>query len=77
MKNKPEKIYHEVKSLEVPDLLKIRDKLIPIFLDIENLEPYKDQKVIKLLKKRKKLANKQYKTGRLIDAEKYLRKQIG
>ena len=77
MKNKPEKIYDEVKSLEVVDLLKIRDKLIPIFLDIENLEPYKDQKVIKLLKKRKKMAENQYKTRKLIDAEKYLRKQIG
>lgn len=77
MKNKPEKIYNEIKSLDLPELLKVRDKLIPIFLDIENLEPYKDQKVIKLLKKRKKLADKQYKTGKLIDAEKYLRKQIG
>ena len=77
MKNKPEKIYSEIKSLELPELLKVRDKLIPMFLDIENLEPYKDQKVIKLLKKRRKLAEEQYKTGKLIDAEKYLRKQIG
>jgi hypothetical protein len=74
---KIKKIYNEVKSLNPSTLSKVRDKLIPIFLDLEKFEPFKDRKVIKLLKKRYELAIREHKQGKLINAEPYLRKSIG
>ena len=68
-KKKINKIYKEIKSLNPDALSKVRDKLIPIFLDLEKYEPFKDKQVIKMLKKRYELALKEYKQGKLVDAE--------
>lgn len=74
---KIKKIFKEIKSLDPNALSKVRDKLIPLFLNLEKLEPFRDKKVIKMLKKRYELAIKEQKQGKLIDAESYLRKSIG
>ena len=74
---KIKKIYKEIKSLNPSALSKVRDKLIPMFLDLEKLEPFKDKRVIKMLKERYELAVKEHKQGKLINAEAYLRKSIG
>jgi hypothetical protein len=71
------KLYKELKSLPLSDLYDVRDKLIPLFLDLEKKEPYKDKKVIKLLKQRHQLALKELKQDKLVDAEKYLKKSLG
>ena len=76
-KKKINKIYKEIKSLKPDTLSEVRDKLIPLFLDLEKKEPFKDKKVITMLKKRYELAVKEYKQGKLVDAESYLRKSIG
>ena len=76
-KDNIKKLYKKVKSLAPGDLYDVRDKLIPLFLDLEKKEPYKDKKVIKLLKKRYELALRESKQKKLIDAEKYLRKTLG
>ena len=76
-KKKINKIYREIKSLSQNALLQVRDKLIPIFLSLEKTEPFKDKKVIKLLKDRHQLAMKELKNGKLIDAEQYLRRKLG
>ena len=76
-KDNIKKLYNKVKSLAPGDLYDVRDKLIPLFLDLEKKEPYKDKKVIKLLKQRYQLALKESKQKKLIDAEKYLRKSLG
>ena len=75
-KKKINKIYKEIKSLSPDALSQVRDKLIPMFLDLEKNEPFKDKKVIRMLKKRYELALKEYKQNRLIDAETYIRKSI-
>jgi hypothetical protein len=75
-KKKINKIYKEIKSLNPDALSKVRDKLIPIFLDLEKYEPFKDKQVIKILKKRYELALKEYKQGKLVEAEAYIRKSI-
>ena len=71
------KLYKKLKSLNPSDLSDVRNKLIPLFLDLEKKEPYKDKKVIKLLKQRYQLALKETKQKKLVDAEKYLRKNLG
>lgn len=76
-KKRVNKIYKEVKSLNPLDLSIVRDKLIPVFLDLEKHEPFKDRKVIQMLKKRYELAIKERKQNKLIDAEIYLRKKLG
>ena len=76
-KDNIKKLYNKVKSLAPSDLYDVRDKLIPLFLDLEKKEPYKDKKVIKLLKKRYQLALKELKRNKLVNAEKYLRKSLG
>ena len=76
-KKKLNKIYNEIKSLDPDSLSEVRDKLIPLFLDLEKSEPFRDRKVIRLLRKRYTLAINEYKQGKLIDAENYLRKKIG
>ena len=76
-KDNIKKLYNKVKSLAPGDLYDVRDKLIPLFLDLEKKEPYKDKKVIKLLKQRYQLALKESKQTKLVDAEKYLRKSLG
>ena len=76
-KDNIKKLYKEVKSLAPSDLYDARDKLIPLFLDLEKKEPYKDKKVIKLLKKRHRLALKELKQNKLVNAEKYMRKSLG
>ena len=76
-KDNVKKLYNKVKSLAPDDLYDVRDKLIPLFLDLEKKEPYKDKKVVKLLKQRYQLALKESKQKKLIDAEKYLRKSLG
>lgn len=76
-KKKINKIYKEIKSLNLGALSEVRNKLIPLFLGLEKKDPYKDRKVIKMLKKRYELASNEYKQGKLIDAEKYLRKSVG
>ena len=76
-KDNIKKLYKEVKSLAPSDLYDVRDKLIPLFLDLEKKEPYKDKKVIKLLKQRYLLALKESKQKKLLDAEKYMRKSLG
>ena len=76
-KDNIKKLYKKVKSLPPSDLYDVRDKLIPLFLDLEKKEPYKDKKVIKLLKKRYQLALKEFKQNKLVNAEKYLRKSLG
>ena len=76
-KDNIKKLYNKVKSLAPDDLYDVRDKLIPLFLDLEKKEPYKDEKVIKLLKKRYQLALKELKQNKLVNAEKYLRKSLG
>ena len=76
-KDNIKKLYNKVKSLAPDDLYDVRDKLIPLFLDLEKKEPYKDKKVVKLLKQRYQLALKESKQKKLIDAEKYLRKSLG
>ena len=69
-------MYKDIKSLNPDALSRVRDKLIPIFLDLEKHEPFKDKRVIKMLKKRYELALKEYKQNKLIDAETYIRKSI-
>ena len=76
-KDNVKKLYNKVKSLAPGDLYDVRDKLIPLFLDLEKKEPYKDKKVIKQLKKRYQLALKELKQNKLVNAEKYLRKSLG
>ena len=76
-KDNVKKLYNKVKSLAPDDLYDVRDKLIPLFLDLEKKEPYKDKKVVKLLKQRYQLALKESKQKKLVDAEKYLRKSLG
>ena len=76
-KDNIKKLYNKVKSLTPSDLYNVRDKLIPLFLDLEKKEPYKDKKVIKLLKQRYQLVLKESKQKKLVDAEKYLRKSLG
>ena len=76
-KDNIKKLYNKVKSLAPDDLYDVRDKLIPLFLDLEKKEPYKDKKVVKLLKQRYQLALKESKQKKLVDAEKYLRKSLG
>ena len=76
-KDNIKKLYKKVKSLALSDLYDVRDKLIPLFLDLEKKEPYKDKKVIKLLKQRYQLALKESKQKKLLDAEKYLRTSLG
>ena len=76
-KDNVKKLYNKVKSLAPNDLYDVRDKLIPLFLELEKKEPYKDKKVVKLLKQRYQLALKESKQKKLIAAEKYLRKSLG
>ena len=76
-KKKVNKIYKEVKSLNPVDLSMVRDKLIPVFLDLERHEPFKNKKVIQMLKKRYELAIREHKQRKLVDAESYLRKKLG
>ena len=76
-KKKINEIFKEIKSLDPATLTTVRDKLIPIFLNLEKLEPYKDKEVIKLLRRRYRLALDEYKSEKLIDAESYIRKKIG
>lgn len=76
-KDNIKKLYKKIKSLNLGDLFEVRNKLIPLFLDLEEKEPYKDKKVIKLLKQRYQLALKESKQRKLIDAEKHLRKTLG
>lgn len=76
-KDKVKKVYKEIKSLNPSELSIVRDKLIPIFLNLEKHEPYKDKNVIKLLKKRLRLGLKEYKQGKLVNAERYLKKSLG
>ena len=71
------KLYKKLKSLNPSDLSDVRNKLIPLFLDLEKKEPYKDKKVIKLLKQRYQLALREVKQKKLVAAEKYLRKTLG
>ena len=76
-KDNIKKLYKKLKSLNPSDLSDVRNKLIPLFLDLEKKEPYKDKKVIKLLKQRYQLALREVKQKKLVDAEKYLRKNLG
>ncbi len=76
-KDNIKKLYKKLKTLNPSDLCDVRNKLIPLFLDLEKKEPYKDKKVIKLLKQRYQLALKEVKQKKLVDAEKYLRKTLG
>ena len=76
-KDNVKKLYKKVKSLDPGDLCDVRDKLIPLFLNLEKKEPYKDKKVVKLLKKRYQIALKEFKQKKLVNAEKYLRKTLG
>ena len=76
-KKKINKIYKEIKSLNPRALSEIRDKLIPVFLELEKDEPFKDKKVITMLKRRYELALKEYKYGKLMDAEKHLKRSLG
>ncbi len=76
-KKKIDKLYKEIKSLAPESLSEVRDKLIPLFLDLEKVDPFKDKKVINLLKKRYAIGIKEYKEKKLIDAEAYLRKSLG
>ena len=71
------KIFKQIKLLNPSELSKVRDKLMPIFLNLEKDEPYKDKNVIKMLKKRNQLLIKEHKQGKLVNAEKYLRKSLG
>ena len=75
--NKLKKIFDQIKSLNPYEKAEVRNKLIPVFLDIENLEPYHDKNVIKMLRTRYRQALKEYKSGKLTDAKRYLRKIIG
>ncbi|OGI20306.1 MAG: hypothetical protein A3B68_05660 [Candidatus Melainabacteria bacterium RIFCSPHIGHO2_02_FULL_34_12] len=78
MENKKiKRIYKEIKSLNPIDLSEVRDKLIPVFLDLEKEEPFKDRKVIKMLKRRYELAKKEHKQKKLINAVTYLKKSLG
>ena len=76
-RKKINKIFKEIKSLDPATLTTVRDKLIPVFLNLEKLEPYKNKEVIKMLRRRYRLALNEYKSGKLIDAESYIRKKIG
>lgn len=76
-KDNIKKLYKKVRSLNPSDLCDVRNKLIPLFLDLEKKEPYKDKIVIKLLKQRYRLALRESKQKKLVDAEKYLRKSLG
>ncbi|KAF0209258.1 MAG: hypothetical protein FD167_5452 [bacterium] len=76
-KDNIKKLYKKLKSLNPRDLSDVRNKLIPLFLDLEKKEPYKDKKVIKLLKQRYQVASRESKQKKLVDAEKYLRKSLG
>lgn len=76
-KDNIKKLYKKLRSLNPSDLCDVRNKLIPLFLDLEKKEPYKDKKVIKLLKQRYQVALKESKQKKLVDAEKYLRKNLG
>ncbi len=76
-KDNIKKLYKKLKSLNPSDLSDVRNKLIPLFLDLEKKEPYKDKKVIQLLKQRYQLALREVKQKKLVDAEKYLRKNLG
>ena len=76
-KKKIDKILKEVRSLDPDALSTVRDKLIPLFLGLEKYEPFKDKKVIKLLKKRYDLVLKEHKQEKLVNAESYLRRSIG
>ncbi len=76
-KDNIKKLYKKLKSLNPSDLSDVRNKLIPLFLDLEKKEPYKDKKVIKLLKQRYQLALREVKQKKLVDADKYLRKNLG
>ena len=71
------KVLKQIESLPPSELAEVRDKLIPLFLTLEKKEPYKDKKVIRLVKKRYLIALKEHKQGKLIDAELHLRKSIG
>ena len=76
-KDNIKKLYKKLKSLNPSDLSDVRNKLIPLFLDLEKKEPYKDKKVIQLLKQRYQLALREVKQKKLVDADKYLRKNLG
>ncbi|OGI10781.1 MAG: hypothetical protein A3I68_08995 [Candidatus Melainabacteria bacterium RIFCSPLOWO2_02_FULL_35_15] len=76
-KDNIKKLYKKLKALNPSDLSDVRNKLIPLFLDLEKKEPYKDKKVIKLLKQRYQLVLREVKQKKLVDAEKYLRKSLG
>ena len=76
-KKKINNIFKQVTSLDPDEMSEVRDKLIPVFLELEKKDPYRDKKVIRFLKDRYVLALKEYKQGKLIDAEKYLRKKLG
>ena len=76
-KDNIKRLYKKVKSLDPSDLCDVRDKLIPLFLNLEKKEPYKNKKVVKLLKKRYQIALEEFKQNKLVSAEKYLRKTLG
>ena len=71
------KVINDILTLSKDELSTVRDKVLPLFLELETIDPYHDKKVISLLKKKYLLALKEYNQNKLVDAEVYLKKSIG